>query len=55
MVFLTLDKPKNYFKLQKEEVIEVKWFSEKKLRKELVDSPEKFVKNIDKYIDLFYW
>lgn len=50
----TIDKPVEYFKIQEEEVVEVKWFSEKELRRELEENPKEFVKNMKRYVDLFY-
>lgn len=51
---LTIDKPANEFKIQKDEVVEVKWFSEKELRQELKDNSKEFVKNMKRYVELFY-
>lgn len=49
-----IDKPIDYFKIQEKEVSEVKWFSEKELKKQLKKNPKDFLKNMRRYIDLFY-
>lgn len=43
---LTLPIGFNDFKIQKDEVAEIKWFSEKELRKELKENPDDFLKGI---------
>jgi len=52
---LKIDKPVKELKISEEEVVEVKWFSEKELKKELKDNPKEFVKNMKRYVELFYW
>jgi len=49
-----LDKFVKEFKIPKDEVVEVKWFSEKELKKELENNPKEFVKNMKRYVELFY-
>ena len=49
----TVDKPPEYFKIQKEEVVEVKWFSKEELKEQLKNNPEEFVKPLSKYLELF--
>jgi len=51
---LIVDEPESYFKIQDEEVVEIKWFSEEELRKELKDNPKEFVENMERFVDLFY-
>lgn len=41
------------FKIQKEEVDEIKWFSKETLLKEIELNPEKFLLNMKKYTELF--
>ncbi|MBR9704044.1 NUDIX domain-containing protein [Candidatus Pacearchaeota archaeon] len=48
-----VDKPINHFKIQDEEVAEVKWFSKKELIKQINNNPKEFLKNMDKYLKLF--
>ena len=47
---LVLDKDISDFKIQKDEVAEIKWFSEKELKDEVEKSPENFLKGIQAYI-----
>jgi len=51
---LLIDEPENYFKIQEEVVVEVKWFSEQELRDQLEKNPKDFLKNMGKYLELFY-
>jgi isopentenyl-diphosphate Delta-isomerase len=47
-------KTDNYeFKLQKEEVEQVKWFKKEELKKEIKENPEKFTSSVKKNIDIF--
>ena len=50
---IVLDKNINEFKIQKEEVENLKWFSVKELVKELNNNPDKFLKSIKDCIDWF--
>lgn len=43
---LVLDKDVSEFKIQKNEVAEIKWFTKDKLRDELKEHPENFLKSI---------
>ncbi len=49
---LTLDKSVEEFKLQPEEVAEVKWFSKEELRKQL-DNPDFFTSSTRMYVEWF--
>jgi len=49
-----IDKPAEEFKIQKEEVAEVKWFSKKELETQLKNNQEAFLKKMSKYVELFY-
>jgi len=49
----TVDKPAEDFKIQEEEVAEVKWFSKEKLKEEIKNNPEEFIVNLIKYLELF--
>lgn len=51
--FLTLDKDVSDFKIQKDEVAEIKWFPKKILEKELSENPEKFLKRVQQWKELF--
>ena len=48
-----LDKDINEFKVQKEEVAKIKWFSREELIKELNDNPENFLKTIKDCVEWF--
>lgn len=48
-----IDKNLEEFTIQKEEVEEIKWFTKEKLINELDNNPEKFIKSIKEYINLF--
>ena len=50
---LNIDKNINEFKIQEEEVEEIKWFSIKELCKQLQEHPEKFLPGMKKYFKLF--
>ena len=47
---LVLDQDVSQFKIQENEVAEIKWFSEKELTKELKEHPEDFLKGIYEYV-----
>ena len=49
----TLDKSEKDFKIQKDEVERVKWFTRSELRKEFSAHPENFVPSMKTYIELF--
>jgi isopentenyl-diphosphate delta-isomerase len=48
----TSDKPAEAFKIQSEEVAELKWFSKQELEKQLKENPSEFLKNIRMEMDL---
>jgi len=50
---LTIDKNINEFKIQEDEVEEIKWFSPKEFKKELMEHPEEFLPRMKKYLELF--
>ena len=50
---LTIDKPINQFKIQKEEVEEIKWFSREELAEQLDKKPEEFLKRMKQYFEAF--
>ncbi|MEK6963196.1 MAG: NUDIX domain-containing protein [Nanoarchaeota archaeon] len=50
---LTLDKSIEEFKLQSEEVAEVKWFSKEELRRELQTNPDAFTLSTKMYVEWF--
>src|SRR3989338_789730 len=43
----------NEFKIQEDEVEEIKWFSPKEFKKELMEHPEEFLPRMKKYLELF--
>lgn len=47
---LVLDKDISEFKIQKDEVAEVKWFSKEELRKQLREHPDDFLKGIHEHM-----
>ena len=49
----TVDKSANEFKIQEDEVAEVKWFSKEELKQQLKEHPEEFLKNIGKQSAFF--
>jgi len=51
--FVTMISKDIEFKLQKEEVEEVRWFDKDKLRSMLKSHPEEFTKSINSYIKMF--
>lgn len=50
---LTIDKNIDEFKIQEDEVEEVKWFTPEELKLKLTTNPENFLPNLSKYFDLF--
>lgn len=53
MYLLLLDKSAEEFVLQKEEVEEMKWFSDEELKRNLREHPEQFVKTMEKWVEIF--
>ena len=51
--FLTIDKEASEFKIQEEEVEEVKWFSKEELINSLNSAFEKFLPSMPGYLELF--
>src|SRR3989338_5980000 len=51
---LNIDKELNEFKIQEDEVEEIKWFSPDELKKELQEHPEEFLPTMKKYFELFF-
>ncbi len=51
--FALVNKRINKFKIQKEEVEQVKWFTKKELLKELKDNSDKFLQCIKECVDFF--
>lgn len=50
---LKINKKINEFKIQENEVEEIKWFTKKELIKDLNDNPEEFTPSMKEYIKLF--
>jgi len=50
---LTLDKEASEFKIQEDEVEEVKWFTREGLLKQLKLFPEQYSRNLKQYLELF--
>ncbi len=50
---LIVDKSANDFKIQEDEVEEVKWFTKKELINSLESSPEQFLPTMQEYLKLF--
>lgn len=50
---LTIDKPVTQFKIQKDEVEEIKWFSRKELAEQLDKKPGEFLKRMKQYFEVF--
>lgn len=48
-----LDKSANEFILQKDEVDEIKWFSNDEIKKDLQANPDKFVKTMKRWVEIF--
>jgi isopentenyl-diphosphate Delta-isomerase len=51
--YLKIDRPINEFKIQKDEVAEVKWFSKNDLRLALSEKPDEFLNSIKSYMEDF--
>ncbi len=43
---LVIDEPLDYFKIQKEEVDKIKWFTKEELNREMEENPDKFIKSL---------
>lgn len=50
---IKIDKPLEEFKIQKNEVEELKWFSKDELKKKLQESPNEFIYSVNQWIGLF--
>ena len=50
---LTVDLDITQFKIQEDEVEEIKWFSQKELKDQLQETPEDFLPTMKKYFELF--
>lgn len=50
---LTIDKDISEFKIQKEEVEKISWFDKEELIKEAKNHPEKFLKGINDWLEMF--
>ncbi len=48
-----IDKPLTEFKIQKEEVAEIKWFSAEELKREIKENPNEFTPSMNEHIHLF--
>jgi isopentenyldiphosphate isomerase len=48
-----IDKPLDYFKVQKIEVMEIKWFDKSQLERETKEHPEQFLKSVSECLKLF--
>lgn len=51
--FAKIDKEIKDFKIQKEEVEQIKWFKKDELLKELTDNPDKFLKSIKDCVEYY--
>lgn len=51
---LNIDRDINEFKIQEDEVEEIKWFSPEEAKKYLQEHPEEFVPSMKKYFELFF-
>jgi isopentenyl-diphosphate delta-isomerase len=51
--FSTLDKNIDEFKIQEDEVEEIKWFSKEELKRQQEENAEEFLPSMKKYFDLF--
>lgn len=49
-----VDKPIAGFRIQEEEVDEVKWYSEEEFRSKLTNNPEDFISTMPRLLDMFY-
>ena len=52
LYILNIDKEIDEFKIQEDEVEEIKWFSARELSKQLQEYPEKFLPKMKKYLDI---
>ena len=50
---LNIDKPINEFIIDRKEVDSIRWFSKDDISKDIQDSPDKFLKNMKQWIELF--
>lgn len=50
---LNVDFDITQFKIQEDEVEEIKWFSPEELKKQLQENPEEFLPTMEKYFELF--
>ncbi len=48
--FLKIDKPTEEFKIQKEEVAEVRWFAPEQLKKLVSEKPQDFLNGIKRFV-----
>lgn len=51
---LNIDRDINEFKIQEDEVEEIKWFSPEEAKKYLQEHPEEFTPSMKKYFELFF-
>lgn len=51
---LLLDKDISEFKVQENEVAEIKWFSKKELQREIQEYPDKFLRSVQEYMKQNY-
>lgn len=51
--YLKIDKPINKFKIQKDEVAEIKWFSKEDLKREVLEKPDEFLNSIKNFLTDF--
>ena len=49
--FLKIDKPADEFKIQKEEVVEVRWFAKEQLKKLVSENPDDFLSGIKRFVE----
>ena len=52
--YCNLNKSIKNFKIQKQEVAEIRWFSKEELKKEIKNNPREFLNGMDKYLEFFY-
>lgn len=48
--YLKIDKPINEFKIQKDEVAEIKWFSKEDLKREIAEKSDEFLNSIKNFL-----
>lgn len=51
--FLTIEKPADTFKINNDEIVEIKWFTRKEIINMMHKNPNKFVKTMNKWIKIF--